>query len=111
LKNFNRNGAEGEEGKKEWREEICNFSFLLYREPKIRLRRYGFFSSCEAVPKLQFWNSLIHLCGSGLGKGVGVAENPRSGVAARGSSVEKMRLKARKLCLWRQAVLPLLNFR
>jgi hypothetical protein len=43
-------------------------------------------------------------------KGVGVAENPRSGVGARGSSVKKGRMYG-KICYTLHTIaLPLLNF-
>jgi hypothetical protein len=46
----------------------------------------------------------------GSKKGVGVAENPRSGVGARGSSVKKGRMYG-KICYTLPSIaLPLLNF-
>jgi hypothetical protein len=45
----------------------------------------------------------------GSKKGVGVAENPRSGVGARGSSVKKGRMYGKICCGFLSIVLPLLN--
>jgi hypothetical protein len=44
------------------------------------------------------------------GKGVGVAENPRSGVGARGSSVKKGFSWGKRTLFFGTHVLPLLNF-
>jgi hypothetical protein len=43
------------------------------------------------------------------GKGVGVAENPRSGVGARGSSVKKGFLWGKRTLFFGTHVLPLFN--
>jgi hypothetical protein len=45
----------------------------------------------------------------GLKKGVGVAENPRSGVGARGSSVKKGRIYGKICYALLLIVLPLLD--
>jgi hypothetical protein len=45
----------------------------------------------------------------GPNTGVGVAENPRSGVGARGSSVKKGRINGKSCCALPSIALPLLN--